>query len=1186
MVDPGMVGALQPLGPEPIALERRACHAEHGGSVLVAQDLDPARIVRQVAAAVSVDASLSLLAAEVRSCCHAEAAEVRDRHGLLRAFAGGRSPEAQPFGTVHDLPLHRGPAVVGFVRLLASDAGRLRFENPDLAMLIDLTAVAIGPVSYDSTDDDRRTPGASGQATQPNEPAHVASGLLDFISEHVCNAAGADFTYVSCRFPNALDLHIGAHGMRSPDWTGLLTRAAGGLNDRALALMQPISVVAAGADSLALPVEVGLRFVEGAQTLICVPSVAGGADVIVTVGWRRTVSVGGHRLESIQEIVALMSDLLPGDSGRQALVHLTAAVEITSGALELDGQSFALLERAALSLGIAQGAILLLDNRSGGLTPLARLGLPPAFFRGMAAVKSGRHTDTSSRAVALCHTVITDDIMVDEGWAPYRGLAAPLGLRAAWAAPIIGHGACAVGALTVYRSERGAPTGEQRALLEVFAAIVARAYDQSRQTRKAESVADPAAIVGPQLMSIVEELPCGVIVLDEQRRVVFRNDNAVALCHDAGCGSAQDFFAEVPLSVPDVHRGPRRLENWQTPVARALRGESVPACELLVGVGAGEQRRQGMMVAAAPLRDGSGRTCGAVIMLGDSRREHALARDLAAAEAQLSAIQEATPYGVALLDARGAQVWATAAAARFAQPGLELPLDAPDEVLLDVADEDGRPISVTDLPIRQAVDTGQAVTRKVVQWRGPGGDARWLQLDAAIVSAENADDRRFVLSTLDITAYKEAELALTHQAMHDSLTGLPNRAWFHLRLAEATARVEETGPLALLVMDIDRFREVNDTLGHANGDTLVQLFARRLLLTVGSDGIVGRLGGDEFGVLMECATVVDATSMARKVLRQLEQPFEIAGQTLDVDASIGLALCPDHGVDAGALFRRADIAMYVAKHSHDGFAVYAARLDQHSPDRLSLLGELRRSIEQGHLFLTYQPLMRISDQKLIGMEALVRWQHPVHGLIYPDGFISLAEGTGAIKPLTIWVLNEALRQCSEWRKRGHDLEVSVNLSARNLHDVSLASTVLDSLLLYRVPPNRLTLEITESAIMSDPTSAMIVLSRLSNMGVRMAIDDFGTGYSSLAYLQRLPTRSIKIDKSFVLRLCEDGNDAAIVKAIIDLGHSLGHSVLAEGVENESVLALLAQLGCDFAQGYYYSKPLPASEIEAWVRNRQ
>jgi EAL domain-containing protein (putative c-di-GMP-specific phosphodiesterase class I) len=334
---------------------------------------------------------------------------------------------------------------------------------------------------------------------------------------------------------------------------------------------------------------------------------------------------------------------------------------------------------------------------------------------------------------------------------------------------------------------------------------------------------------------------------------------------------------------------------------------------------------------------------------------------------------------------------------------------------------------------------------------------------------------------------------------------------------------------------------------------------------------------------MERATVVDATSMARKILRDLEKPFEIVGQTLDVDASIGVALCPDHGDDAGALLRRADIAMYVAKHSHDGFTVYAARLDLHSPDRLSLLGELRRSIDQGHLFLAYQPLIRIPDRKLVGMEALVRWQHPVHGLISPDGFISLAEGTGAIKPLTIWVLNEALRQCSEWRLKGLDLEVSVNISARNLHDVSLAATVLDSLLKYQVPPNRLTLEITESAIMSDPSSAMIVLSRLSNMGVHLAIDDFGTGYSSLAYLQRLPTRNIKIDKSFVLRLCENANDAAIVRAIIELGHSLGHTVLAEGVEDESVLALLAQFGCDFAQGYFFSKPLPAPEIEDWIR---
>ncbi len=1145
---------------------------------------DLASIVRQVAAAVNGEESLALLAAAMQSSSGATAIEIRERNGVLHACAGTWPERVEPTDTTLHLPLHRGTATVGFVRLLTVDAELTLTSNPALATLLDLAAMAIEPLAADAPG---IAPSSShaGESIAAFDSASVESAVFDFVSELVCTMSGADFAFSSYRFAGDPCMRYGAHGMRSLEWRGLLTRADGSLNDRALAGMEAIVIGAANLDARALPGEVSRRYVEGAQSLVCVPAGEAGDELVVTAGWRRTVRVEGYRLDSIQQIVDRFSCLLHGDAGRHVLSRLDSAVETSGASMELDALCAAILEQAANDLAVDHCAVLLADDRNGGLTPLARRGLPHAFFRGFAAVMPGPQSDTSRAAFALGRTVVTPDIMEDEGWAPYRELAAPLGLRAAWSAPIVGYGTCAVGALTAYVAQSGPPSDWQQALLEVYASIVARAYDQSRQARRAQSTSDPAAVMGAQLSSIVGQLPCGLIVLDEHHRVVFRNDTAMAVCHELGFELDKDDLSNASLYLNNPNHELGKLEHWQSPVGRALRGESVPSCEMHLEAADSGHSDKSVMVSAAPLRDESGRIVGAAVMLSDTRKERNLADGLATVEAQLRAIQAATPYGVALYDARGEQIWATDATEQFAHCSLDVPADSTDDTMLDLADEHGHPLRVADLPIMQVLRTGQPVRRRIVQSRGPDGRGRWLQLDAAAVEADDSSPRRFVVSALDITEHKQTELALSHQAMYDALTGLPNRTWFNVRLEEAITQLNELGSAALLVLDIDRFREVNDTLGHANGDILVQLFAKRLVGAVGLNGFVGRLGGDEFGILIERASVVDATSMARRILHQLEHPFEIAGQTLDVDASIGVALCPDHGTDINALLRRADIAMYVAKHSHDGFAVYTARLDLHSPDRLSLLGELRRSIEQGHLFLAYQPLIRISDQKLIGMEALVRWQHPVHGLIYPDGFISLAEGTGAIKPLTIWVLNEALRQCGEWRSHGYDLQVSVNLSARSLHDVTLASSVLDSLLRFHVPPDRLTIEITESAIMSDPSSAMIVLSRLSNMGVHLAIDDFGTGYSSLAYLQRLPTRNIKIDKSFVLRLCENANDAAIVRAIIELGHSLGHSVLAEGVEHESVLELLSRLGCDFAQGYYFSKPLPASEIEDWIRKR-
>ncbi|MBI4493323.1 MAG: EAL domain-containing protein [Chloroflexi bacterium] len=434
-----------------------------------------------------------------------------------------------------------------------------------------------------------------------------------------------------------------------------------------------------------------------------------------------------------------------------------------------------------------------------------------------------------------------------------------------------------------------------------------------------------------------------------------------------------------------------------------------------------------------------------------------------------------------------------------------------------------------------------------------------------------------------IAERKRIDAAPALQALHDALTGLPNRALLYDRLHQAilTAR-RNNAALALLVMDLDRFKEVNDALGHCAGDLLVQQVGQRLRGVLRASDTVARLGGDEFAVVLPGTNGEGATLAARKLLHALEELFVVEGQSLDVGMSIGIALYPLHGEDVETLLRRADIAMYLAKRGRGGYAVYTSEQDQHTPHRLALMGELRTAIEQEQLLLHYQPQVHFKSGQVVGLEALVRWQHPQRGLIPPDQFITLAERTGLIQPLSRWVLGQALRQCQAWRQAGLALPVAVNLSARNLHDPHLPGMIATLLATWGLPPPWPSVEITESAVMTNPHRAIEVLGRLQAMGVRISIDDFGTGYSSLAYLKRLPVDELKIDKTFVRTMAVDRKDLAIVRATIELAHSLGLSVVAEGVENQATLDHLAALGCDAAQGYYLSRPLPAPELVRWL----
>ncbi|MBI3778590.1 MAG: EAL domain-containing protein [Gammaproteobacteria bacterium] len=434
------------------------------------------------------------------------------------------------------------------------------------------------------------------------------------------------------------------------------------------------------------------------------------------------------------------------------------------------------------------------------------------------------------------------------------------------------------------------------------------------------------------------------------------------------------------------------------------------------------------------------------------------------------------------------------------------------------------------------------------------------------------------------TRLKELYDSLESLAFTDPLTKLPNRTLFHERLEQAIEEAKrDYRPFALLLMDLDRFKDINDTLGHQVGDLLLQQVAARLRSKLRDIDTVARMGGDEFAILLPAVSDKHATMAARMLLQALRAPFRIEEQSLDIGASIGVALYPDHGVDANILIQRADVAMYSAKNANSGHAFYDSKLDQHNPTRLTLLGELRHAVEQEQFVLYYQPKVNLKTLQVTGVEALVRWNHPREDLLLPDTFIPLLEQTGMIRSLTPWVLNESLRQGQMLQDKGVPITISMNLSVRDLQDPYLADAFAEQLAALQISPRWLELEITESAVMTEPERALEVLTRLSSMGLRIAIDDFGTGYSSLSYLKKLPVNTIKIDKSFVIGMVRDENDAAIVRTSVDLAHNLKLEVVAEGVENEATLNRLSELGCDTAQGHYISRPLSAEELAQWLQ---
>lgn len=546
-----------------------------------------------------------------------------------------------------------------------------------------------------------------------------------------------------------------------------------------------------------------------------------------------------------------------------------------------------------------------------------------------------------------------------------------------------------------------------------------------------------------------------------------------------------------------------------------------------------------------------------------------------------------------LASGRGAMIVDTATGQILLEPGRPLNAsglghEAPPEIKALLAEQQGgvartvgdrrAALSKIDVPAGNPNTWAVIATAPLPQssWLGGIGTTPLIMAAAALLFLT------FAALNLRANHREVREASLT-----DELTGLPNRRRLTDRLDAALVRTRRGGTAcAVLLLDLDRFKEINDTLGHHHGDELLRTVADRLVATVRSSDTVARLGGDEFAiVLADAADDSEALLLARRCLNELHKPFQVEGLILSVEASIGIALAPLHGRDRNDLLRAADVAMYEAKDRRSGPVVYDPAFDANTPTRLALLGELRRALQGDELFMVYQPKVNLRAGGDVSVEALVRWQHPTRGLLSPDQFIPIAESTSLIMLLSLHTLEQSISQARRWLDDGHAIQVAVNLSPRCLIEADLPELVQAILKRHGLPAKMLRLEVTENTIMSDPTRALVILNELKRTGISLSIDDFGTGYSSMTYLKQLPVDELKIDRSFITDMLVNSSDGVLVRSSIDLGHNLGMSVVAEGVEDQATLSALEDLGCDVVQGYHLGRPMSVTAIDEWLEQR-
>jgi len=544
---------------------------------------------------------------------------------------------------------------------------------------------------------------------------------------------------------------------------------------------------------------------------------------------------------------------------------------------------------------------------------------------------------------------------------------------------------------------------------------------------------------------------------------------------------------------------------------------------------------------------------------------------------KLSLAIEQNPGITIILDTEGKIEYVNPAFTRTTGHELDAVLGKDPDIL--------KPEYTDELTLKRLWDTIKAggIWKGEVRNQTKDGGLSWERACISPVVSENKKITHYVAVLEDITKEKEQKEAFEYMAMHDALTSLPNRTLFFNRLEQAISIAKrEEKSLAVMLMDLDDFKEINDSLGHHVGDRVLREIGVRLTQVIRSGDTVARMGGDEFLILMPSANEQECITLMNRIISKLKKPFALENLSVELGVSIGLSLYPEDGDNADLLLQHADVAMYTAKNSPESYARYNKSLGEGILNRLELASDFRAAIEENQFLLHYQPLINIKTGLADKVEVLIRWQHPERGLLYPDAFISLAEQTGYMCKTTTWVINNAFQQLSKWKQSDHDLGMSINVSVVDLFDLGLPELIKRNSKYFNIEPSRITLEITESVLMMYTQKSLDVLTTLRNIGVSISIDDFGTGYSSLQHLKELPVAELKIDKSFVMDMIKDEDDAVIVRSTIDLAHNLGLSVVAEGIESQEIFDILEVLGCDYGQGFHIARPMEAKQLAAWL----
>ena len=760
-------------------------------------------------------------------------------------------------------------------------------------------------------------------------------------------------------------------------------------------------------------------------------------------------------------------------------------------------------------------------------------------------------------------------ILIDEypKWEGAVGWALEHGVQAAVGIPLVARGR-PVGAMAILTHEPRRFDDDDLRLLNLLAAQVAPSLEAGRLD------VDLAASE-QRFRSLYGTVACGVLVLSASGVVLQVNpagERILGLSGEAMRGKTPE----------QLWRGYREDGTEIAPTDRlgpvVLRGGR-PVHGFIQKTVLSNDRVLWLLIDAIPVFDAEGKAVQVVASFVDMTDRKRVEEALRESEERFRAVFDRAALGIARIDLSGRIIEANPALVQMlgytAEELTHNPLASyihPDHL------RDGH------LPeLGELAEGARQELQQELRYVHKGGGIVWSSAIASLVRGPSNEPLFVIVMAENISARKAQERILEHQALHDALTDLPNRTLLYDRLQQAILiGKREQHPLALLVMDLDRFKEINDTFGHHAGDDVLRQLAQRLKAHLRESDTVSRLGGDEFAVILPgVRDEAGATLTAGRILEALTQPLTIESEQLEMRASIGIVLFPRHGEDADTLLRHGDAAMYQAKRSGAGTAIYQPELGGDNPRDLTLTFELRRAIDEGGLVLHYQPVLECRSGEMVGVEALVRWQHPRHGLIGPDRFIGIAEQSRLIRPLGRRVLEAAVAQQELWWRQGLKLRMAVNLSLRNLQDPELIPCVIRVLEQHAVPAEWLTLEITESTLMADADETLKVLSPLKAMGVRVAIDDFGTGFSSLTYLKRLPIDELKIDKSFVIEMPSKPKDSLIVRSTIDLAHALGLKAVAEGVEEQQAWEMLLAHGCDLAQGYYFSRPVKADEIMPW-----